>query len=177
MKHLFLALCSEPYKWFNDGIKEWELRKLSKTLNPNKVHIGDIAELRRGYVAKNGILWGKVTECKVFSSLKEVFSIVPYDKIIKAETLSDAIHFVSNLMHISYESQIDLMAIKIEKLPVFGEIIFDDVYLPMITNGIKTTTVREGVRNYSPGLYNAFNPNLTSKSPVTIVHFEEAKHI
>ena len=157
MKRLFIPLCTEPYAWFVNGTKEWELRKLSGSFNPKRIKIGQLVELRKGYVAKNGVCWGKVVDCQAFSSLKDVFMHIPYVKIIKAYSVEDAINYTCNLLKISYEGPSDLVAIKIQPLTVLGEIIFDDKYIPLIQDGRKTTTIREGVRSYPSGLYNAFN--------------------
>ena len=39
-----------------------------------------------------------------------------------------------------------------------GEIVFASKFIDMIDNGVKTTTVRSGVRTYTPGVYDLFNP-------------------
>lgn len=42
--------------------------------------------------------------------------------------------------------------------PVQGEIVFASKFLDMIDEGKKTTTVRRGVREYAPGVYDLYNP-------------------
>ena len=157
MKRLFIPLCSDPFNWFLSGEKEWELRKQSGQFNPDRIEIGSYAELRRGYSAKNGICWGKVTDCKSFTSLKDVFSVIPYQKIIKASSLTDAKDYTCGLLGISYDSQVDLVAIKIEKIDIIGEILFHDRYFPLLLSKMKTTTIRQGIRHYQEGYYNAIN--------------------
>lgn len=39
-----------------------------------------------------------------------------------------------------------------------GEIVFASKFIDMIDDGVKTTTVRSGVRNYEPGTYDLYNP-------------------
>lgn len=53
-----------------------------------------------------------------------------------------------------------------------GEILFADKFLDLINESIKTTTVRSGVRNYVPGLYDMYNPDKTIHMYVNITGTE-----
>lgn len=176
MRRLFIPLCSDPFNWFESGEKEWELRKKLKQFNPNNIEIGSYVELRRGYVAKNGVSWGRVIDCKTFSSLKDVFASIPYQKIVRADNAEQAVDYVCNLLGISPDTQVDLVAIKIEKVSILGEISFEDQYMPMLVSGEKTTTVREGIRSYPPGFYNAFNNNKTKCVLIRVTKTEITKY-
>ena len=176
MKRLFIPLCSDPFNWFETGEKEWELRKKSKQFNPDYIEIGSYVELRRGYIAKNGVSWGRVTDCKAFSSLNDVFALIPYNKIVRADSTEYAVDYVCALLEISPDTQVDLVAIKIEKIPILGEISFADQYLPMLASGEKTTTVREGIRSYPPGFYNAFNNTKTKCVLIKVTKTEIKKY-
>lgn len=175
MRRLFIPLCSDPFNWFESGEKEWELRKKSKQFNSDNIEIGSYVELRRGYVAQNGVSWGIVTDCKTFSSLKDVFSSISYHKIVRADNEEQAVDYVCTLLGISPDTLVDLVAIKIEKVSTMGEIIFADQYLPMLVSGEKTTTVREGIRSYPPGFYNAFNNNKTKCVLIKVTKTEITK--
>ncbi len=161
MKRLFIPLCTEPFIWFETGKKEWELRKCSHVFNPDNIYIGETVELRRGYIAKNGVIWGKVTDCKTFTSLKEVFSDIPYNRIVVAEDEMKAAQYICSLMDISFDGLSDFVAIRIEKIDTIGEIIFEDKLLPMLKDGRKSSTIRNGIRHYAPGFYSAFNDSRT----------------
>ena len=41
---------------------------------------------------------------------------------------------------------------------IMGEIVFASKFIDMIDEGVKTTTVRRGERNYMPGIYDLYNP-------------------
>ncbi len=172
MKRLFIPLCTEPFNWFVSGEKEWELRRRSSKYNKDQIIIGDTVELRRGYVARNGVCWGKVTDCREYSSLKEVFSEIPYQKIIRAGSLAEATDYVTNLMGLSYDGRADLIAIRIERIEMKGEILFDNRYLPMILAKEKTTTIRQGIRSYPEGFYNAFNTSRTKCILIKVIKTE-----
>ena len=176
MKRLFIPLCSDPFTWFETGEKEWELRKQSKRFNPENIEIGSYVELRRGYVAKNGVSWGRVTDCKTFSSFKDVFSSIPYHKIVRADNEEQAVDYICSLLDLSPDTQVDLVAIKIERVSILGEISFADQYLPMLASKEKTTTVRDGVRFYPPGFYNAFNNNKTKCLLIRVTKTEITKY-
>ena len=176
MKRLFIPLCTDPFNWFESGEKEWELRKKSKQFNPDSIEIGSYVELRRGYVAKNGVSWGRVIDCKTFSSLKDVFASIPYQRIVRADNEEKAVDYVCTLLEIMPDTQVELVAIKIETITILGEISFADKYLPMLASGQKTTTVREGIRTYPPGFYNAFNNNKTKCVLIKVTKTEITKY-
>ncbi len=175
MKRLFIPLYSDPFKWFETGEKEWELRKRSKRFNPNNFAIGSYVELRRGYVAKNGVCWGRIVDYKEFSSIRDVFLSIPYQKIINADNLEQATNYVCSILNTSLDSQEDLIAIKIKKITILNDIIFNDRYMPMLISGKKTTTVRAGIRDYPPGYYNAFNDNKSKCILIRVVKTEITK--
>lgn len=49
-----------------------------------------------------------------------------------------------------------------------GEIIFASKFIDMIDEGIKTTTVRRGVREYTSGIYDLYNPKKSVHGYVVI---------
>lgn len=161
MKRLFIPLCTEPFRWFKEGKKEWELRKISRKFNSDIIYIGETVELRRGYIAKNGVIWGKVTDCQTFISLKEVFSAIPYNRIVDAENEKQAMQYICKIMDIPSDDLSGFVAIRIEKIDTLGEIIFEDKFLPLIREGHKTSTIRNGIRHYFPGFYTAYNDTRT----------------
>lgn len=162
MRKLFIPLCSDPFKWFQDGTKEWELRKQRASFNKKTINVGQVVELCRGYVAKNGVLWGRVCEVREYHSLREVLEDIPFSSIVNLDDLESAIEYICQLMNISLDEPEDFIAIRIKKIPTMGEIVFDKKFLGMIKNGNKTTTVRRGAREYLPGYYCAYNDARTS---------------
>lgn len=53
-----------------------------------------------------------------------------------------------------------------------GEIFFAERYLPIILSGAKTTTVRNGIREYKPGVYKAYTPD---KSKHITIHINRTE--
>ena len=58
---LFVPLAERPYRWFESGLKTWELRTMGRRFNARHIRIGRVVELRRGYSTPDS-LWGTVIE-------------------------------------------------------------------------------------------------------------------
>lgn len=56
---LFVPLNTEPYRWFETGRKDIELRGVDHRFNVDTIWRGRPVELRRGYSTDDS-LWGKV---------------------------------------------------------------------------------------------------------------------
>lgn len=67
---LFVPLKKEPFNWFLQGCKTWELRGISGRFNKDKVKSGKSVELRKGYNGDS--LWGVIANCKTFDKLKNI---------------------------------------------------------------------------------------------------------
>lgn len=68
---LFVPLYTEPYRAFESGAKDVELRGLGPRFNRETVYPGRPVELRRGYSTGDS-LWGLVGEVRVFEALEAV---------------------------------------------------------------------------------------------------------
>jgi|AntDeeMetageno50_2_1112565.scaffolds.fasta_scaffold05568_2 ASC-1-like (ASCH) protein len=77
---LFVPLNSEPYWWFADGSKTWELRGVNDQFNERKVRVGRAVELRRGYSTDDS-LWGVITGVRFFESVDEIIETFEYEKV------------------------------------------------------------------------------------------------
>ncbi|WP_026618788.1 hypothetical protein [Ensifer sp. WSM1721] len=97
-KRLFVALASEPFRWFESGEKLWELRRFGRQFNDARVCVGREVELRRGYSTKDSI-WGEVNTVVVAESIAEFFKKVPFSEVIPiAESLSDAVEIAQQII-------------------------------------------------------------------------------
>lgn len=56
---LFVPLNTEPYRWYEAGDKDIELRGVDARFNPDTVRSGRRVELRRGYSTDDS-LWGEI---------------------------------------------------------------------------------------------------------------------
>ena len=79
---LFVPLSSEPFRWFESGKKRWELRRYGRQYTERNIIPGRVVELRRGYQAGAGSLWGMIVEVVQAPSLDAFFDIVPYSDVI-----------------------------------------------------------------------------------------------
>lgn len=81
---LFVALKTEPFQWFADGRKLWELRRTGPRFNSRTVRLGRPVELRRGYSIGES-LWGVVEKVQEASGIREFFKDVPFAQVICGE--------------------------------------------------------------------------------------------
>lgn len=79
---LFVPLKTGPFRWFQLGAKEWELRAVNPNFNPETVYVGRHVELRHGYNGDS--LWGVIREVATADDLRSVLDRVPFEKISPA---------------------------------------------------------------------------------------------
>lgn len=99
---LFVPLSTEPYRWFNNGQKRWELRKYRGQYTEKHVRPNRKVELRRGYSNPNQALWGTIISVHLAEGLEEFFDRVPYEQVIPiADNLEEAIAISQKILQIT----------------------------------------------------------------------------
>lgn len=154
---ILIPLCTEPFFWFAHGTKKWELRKIGKLYNSRRLSTGSVVELRRGYNAKNGVIWGIIRSIRTFNSLCDVFNEIPYEELIQADNKEAAITIASHILDIGQFESVPLIAIKIHVIPASNIIHFSEKHIPLIQSGEKRSTIRIGKRTYPQGIYIALD--------------------
>lgn len=97
-KRLFVALASDPFRWFASGEKLWELRRFGRQFNDARIQVGREVELRKGYSTKESI-WGEVNSVVVAENIAEFFKKVPFSEVIPvAESLSNAVEIAQQII-------------------------------------------------------------------------------
>lgn len=79
---LFVPLAAEPYRWFNDRSKRWELRRVAGQYTERQIIPGRRVELRRGYSSRQDALWGTIKEVTQAASIEQFFRQVPFQDVI-----------------------------------------------------------------------------------------------
>lgn len=88
---LFVPLSTEPYRWFERGDKDVELRTVGGQFTRKHVQEGRAVELRRGYSTDDS-LYGEVGDVQTFEALSDVFDAIDYQRILpEANDRSEAI--------------------------------------------------------------------------------------
>jgi len=114
-ERLFVPLSTEPFVWFKEGRKKWELRKYGRQYTEKHVHPGRPVELRCGYGARNNALWGTIVAVKKTRGLKEFFSLVPFASVIpKARTQPEAERIVREILRLSSDDSETLIGFEVE---------------------------------------------------------------
>lgn len=73
MKRLFIPLKTEPYTWFEQKLKKYELRNQKGQYNKNQLIKGRAVELRRGY-STNDKLFGTISEVYFFNDIEDLLN-------------------------------------------------------------------------------------------------------
>lgn len=149
LDRLFVPLSSDPYEWFEDGTKQWELRRTVGQFGTSHIYHGRMVELRHGYSTGRS-MWGVIREVRVANSIDHVFSQVPYHQIIPtAQDESEAFEVVEDILGTSNSSLDSLIAFRVSK--ELEQLEIDSKYLPSLLAGRKTTTIRKGKRSLKHG--------------------------
>lgn len=97
---LFVPLSSEPFRWFESGKKRWELRRYGRQYTERNIVPGQTIELRRGYQARAGSLWGTITDVVYAPSLDIFFDLVPFKEVVPlCVSRDEAILIASEILH------------------------------------------------------------------------------
>ncbi len=112
---LFVPLSSEPYSWFQSGLKKWELRKYGRQYTEKHVYLGRRVELRRGYSDKTKVLWGVIEVVECANNLELFFGKVAFHEVIPvASNLQDAISQVALILRIHPNENLKLIGFKMK---------------------------------------------------------------
>ena len=83
-ERLFVPLASDPYQWFLDGHKTWEVRRMRRQYTTRHVWPGRVVELRRGYSDPTKSIWGRISDVVEAGSLSQLFDNVDFKSVIPA---------------------------------------------------------------------------------------------
>src|SRR4051794_11776678 len=93
---LFVPLSTDPFRWFESGFKQWELRRYGRQYTERNIVPGRAVELRRGYQVGTGSLWGTITEVVYAGTLEEFFDKVPFAEVVPVcQTRAEAVRIAS----------------------------------------------------------------------------------
>lgn len=85
---LFVPLAEQPYRWFESGLKLWELRAIGRQFTTQFVRVGRVVEFRRGYSTPDS-QWGTVVDVIEADSVQAFFDRVPWRQVICAPGIAD----------------------------------------------------------------------------------------
>lgn len=77
---LFVPLNTEPFEWFRDDDKTWEVRSVDHNFNRQTVYIGRPVELRKGYATDESI-WGTIANVRTNRRLTPLVRQIGYENI------------------------------------------------------------------------------------------------
>lgn len=108
---LFVPLNTEPYRWFEAGEKDVELRGVDDRFNAKTVYSGRRAELRRGYSTDDS-LWGTVQSVWFFEYLGQIPEKVDHNRIVPEVEYVDFVDRIGDVLgwrdrYIAFEVEID----------------------------------------------------------------------
>lgn len=119
MKHsksdrLFVPLSAEPYEWFINGQKRWELRKYGRQYTEKHVWLNRRVELRYGYSNPNRSLWGTILAVHFADNLQEFFDQVFYKQVIPvANNLEEAIAISEGILRLPSDQSVPLLGFEV----------------------------------------------------------------
>lgn len=114
-KRFFLPLARDPYHWFKNSNKQWELRRSRGRFNLKQIYLERRVELRYGYGTSQPPLWGQIIEIKEFTSIKEVFQYINPQNIIPiAASANEAEKIAAKIIGIDPNSKVPLIAFRIK---------------------------------------------------------------
>lgn len=151
LNRLFVPLAKEPFLWFSQDIKCWELRKYGRQYTEKNVYINRLVELRLGYNSSQSI-WGKIAEVYIFNTLEELFNSIDIKQVLpKTRDIKEAIYFAKRILRIQNEFDTQYIIFRIEKIEAPEFIQMSTKYIQDILVGHKRTTIRKGERKYKKG--------------------------
>ncbi|MGA8142571.1 MAG: hypothetical protein WB987_01645 [Candidatus Acidiferrales bacterium] len=109
-----MPLSKEPYRWFAEGLKQWELRKYGRQYTERHVRVGRKVELRRGYSTRES-LWGVITEIVLAPNLHDFFAKVDYKIVVPVATSEkEAIQIAEKILRIPSHSGTPVFAFRVD---------------------------------------------------------------
>jgi hypothetical protein len=110
---LFVPLARDPFRWFEEGRKQWELRRYGRQYTERHVKAGKRVELRYGYSSQRS-LWGFIRDTLTAKSITDFFAQVDYRLVIPiAESRDQAIEIASRILKVR-ENEIAVFAFRVE---------------------------------------------------------------
>lgn len=96
---LFVPLSQDPFSWFSDGKKTWELRRSRGQFTEQHIYTGRSVELRLGYSTSKKI-WGIINKVVTGETIDVIFSrIGGFQGVIPtASSFSDAVERAQNIL-------------------------------------------------------------------------------
>lgn len=94
---LFTPLNTGPYREFESGYKDIELRGINPQFNPETVTEGRGVELRRGYSTDDS-LWGTIADVWTFDSLEAVADEIDHTRIDPGATREEFLQTARELL-------------------------------------------------------------------------------
>lgn len=94
---LFVPLNTAPYRHFERGRKDMELRGYSPRFNEDTVYEGRAVELRRGYSTGDSI-WRTIGDVYVFDGLDELVDEVDHTRIVPGASVREFKQSVWDMM-------------------------------------------------------------------------------
>jgi ASC-1-like (ASCH) protein len=149
-RRLFVPLATQPYRWFEGGLKRWEVRRHGRQYTEKHVVPGRPVELRRGYSHREDSLWGTIVCVVEARDLRRFFERVPFDEVVPtARTREEAIGVAAAILGLppdegrvlGFEVALNVMP----AIPVSQE------YHSLVLSGRKRSTVRLGHRQLRTG--------------------------
>jgi ASC-1-like (ASCH) protein len=111
---LFVPLSADPYKWFSDGKKRWELRRYGRQYTEKHVWVNRRVELRHGYSDPSRSIWGTIVDVHSDDNLKDFFDKVPYNQVIPvANNLDEAIAISEEILKLPSDGSVPLLAFEV----------------------------------------------------------------
>jgi ASC-1-like (ASCH) protein len=165
---LFVPLSSEPYNWFKNGRKKWELRTYGQGFTEDHVYYNRHVELRKGYSTDQSI-WGKIEYVVIQESFKDILDTIPYYEIFpEATSNKEAQEQFKNIID-QRMTESQLIAFKVNDN--VGEIELDPKHIKKVVRREKSTTIRLGHRDYKKG-----PAILNSKGTYVPIYINELNH-
>jgi ASC-1-like (ASCH) protein len=143
LDRVFVPLSSAPFRWFSSGAKRWELRRHGRQYTRKHLTPGRRVELRRGYTNKHTALWGRIEEVREADTLSEFFNRVDFREVIpEARSRLEAEDTATKIIG---GGHVPVIGFRVALDPI-AELALHADYMPLIRQGKKHSTVRNGVR-------------------------------
>ncbi len=113
-RRVFVPLAKEPFRWFAEGHKKWELRRYGRQYTERHVKAGRHVELRHGY-SSNRSLWGVITDTVKAKSIRDFFARVDYGVVIPtAKSREEATQIAERILNIPENAEVPVFAFRVE---------------------------------------------------------------
>lgn len=115
---LFVPLAADPFRWFESGGKQWELRRLGRQYTLDHVRPGRMVELRRGYADPDRALWGRIVDVLTAPSIAAFFEEVSWREVLpESRNLADALDVAREILGIDHDSETPVLGFRVSLEP------------------------------------------------------------